>query len=61
MVSTVQLEQTETQVLRGHREQPEKADPKVDQDEMEQMEPVDDMGMQDLLEHTVLLANLDLM
>jgi len=61
MVSTVQSDQMETQVLPGHRAQPEKADPQVDQDETVRMEPVDDTEMQELLEHMVLLANLDLM
>jgi len=33
----------------------------ADQDEMEQMEPVDDMEMQVQQDHMVQLANLDLM
>lgn len=60
MASMDQSEPMETQVSPDHKVQPEKADPRVDQDEMERMEPEDDMEMQDLLVHMVLLANLDL-
>lgn len=58
-VSTVQLDQTATQVLPGHRELQEKVDLEVDLDETERMELVDELEMPVLLDHMVLLANLD--
>jgi len=60
-VSTVQLDQTVTQESPEQWVPQERLDQPVDLDETERMEHVDAMEIQALPDHTVLLANLDLM